>query len=536
MKTGYDIVVAGSGFGGSMAAWIFRKLGLSVLLLEKGRHPRFAIGESSTPLTNLLLEELSERYGLETLRPLSKWGSWQREHPELLCGLKRGFTFYHHREGAIFTPGKGRRNQLLVAASPRDAIADTHWYRADFDHFLLRQAVEAGVEYLDQFKFAGLSFSADGAHIEGGQQGRSFGFRGKFFLDATGPRGLLHKFLGLPEVIPPRLPRSQALFSHFTGVKRLEDQPEFQAAQPAPYPVDDAAVHHLFEGGWIWVLRFCNGLTSAGVSANEGMSRRLKLDQGAAAWEKLLELFPSIQTQFAGATSVLPFHHLECMPFRSGVLTGRSWALLPSAAGFVDPLLSTGFPLTLLGIGRLAEIVENHWGTKRFHDHLQEYATWTQNELKTTELLVGALLASLKHPELFTSLSLLYFAASGFTEMSRRVKRPENAPGFLLHQHPHFGPAMNRICLEVLKKAEDKHLEKGAIHLLRHSIGKLIGPFDLFGLTEPGRDNWHPALPAHLPETARKLRVSETILEEMLLRCGFASRSPFAHSSSDIVR
>ena len=28
------------------------------------------------------------------------------------------------------------------------------------------------------------------------------------------------------------------------------------------------------------------------------------------------------------------------------------------AAGFVDPLLSTGFPLTLLGVARLAEIVE----------------------------------------------------------------------------------------------------------------------------------------------------------------------------------
>ena len=36
----------------------------------------------------------------------------------------------------------------------------------------------------------------------------------------------------------------------------------------------------------------------------------------------------------------------------------RRWALLPSAAGVIDPLLSTGFPLTLLGILRLVDLLE----------------------------------------------------------------------------------------------------------------------------------------------------------------------------------
>ena len=38
-------------------------------------------------------------------------------------------------------------NHFLVAASPHDAIADTHWYRADFDQFLVEQAQKLGVEY-----------------------------------------------------------------------------------------------------------------------------------------------------------------------------------------------------------------------------------------------------------------------------------------------------------------------------------------------------------------------------------------------------
>ena len=34
-----------------------------------------------------------------------------------------------------------------MAASPHDAIADTHWYRADFDHIFVREAEKMGVVY-----------------------------------------------------------------------------------------------------------------------------------------------------------------------------------------------------------------------------------------------------------------------------------------------------------------------------------------------------------------------------------------------------
>src|SRR5437762_13768060 len=97
MNADFDIAVVGSGFGGSLIAMIARRLGRSVVLLERGKHPRFAIGESSTPLANLLLAELAARYDLPRVMPLAKWGSWQRTYPEIGCGLKRGFTFYHHQ-------------------------------------------------------------------------------------------------------------------------------------------------------------------------------------------------------------------------------------------------------------------------------------------------------------------------------------------------------------------------------------------------------------------------------------------------------
>src|SRR6266536_2403538 len=166
MKLDFDIAVAGSGFGGALMAMIARRLGRSVILLERGRHPRFAIGESSTPLANLLLEEIARRYELPRLLPLARWGSWQKTYPQIACGLKRGFTFYHHQFEKPFLNDPERRDQLLVAASPRDEIADTHWYRADFDHFLVREAQALGVEYLDQTKFESVAVGGQSTQLK----------------------------------------------------------------------------------------------------------------------------------------------------------------------------------------------------------------------------------------------------------------------------------------------------------------------------------------------------------------------------------
>jgi len=79
-----------------------RRLGLSVVMIERGRHPRFVIGESTTPLTNLLLEEICDEFQMPEIRSLSKWGTWQDAHPGIPCGLKRGFTFYKHELGQRF--------------------------------------------------------------------------------------------------------------------------------------------------------------------------------------------------------------------------------------------------------------------------------------------------------------------------------------------------------------------------------------------------------------------------------------------------
>jgi len=71
-----DVAIVGSGFAGSLLARILAKLGYDVMLLERSAHPRFAIGESSTPMANLTLERIGVRYGLEDCIDLATYGRW----------------------------------------------------------------------------------------------------------------------------------------------------------------------------------------------------------------------------------------------------------------------------------------------------------------------------------------------------------------------------------------------------------------------------------------------------------------------------
>lgn len=481
-------------------------------MIEKGAHPRFAIGESSVPLANLFLDELADRYDLPRLKPLTKWGTWQESYPRLACGLKRGFSFYHHTLGTAEN-ALDRERQLLVAASPNDAIADTHWYRADLDHFLVREAEAMGVDYQDRVSLFRMSESVEGVTIEGERFGKPVHFRSKFLVDATGPRGFVHRALGLREDVFPDFPQTQAVYTHFSNVARFSG---IAGQDPTPYPPDDAALHHVFDGGWIWVLHFNNGLTSAGAAVTNSLAGRLRFDEGGAAWNRLLDLLPAVREQFAGARPELPFVHTPRLSFLAGTIAGQRWAMLPSAAGFVDPLLSTGFPLTLLGIARLGKIIELDWDSPRFAQRIEGYAALTRKEVLAAACVIGALYATMDNFPLFASISFLYFVAASFAETARRLEKPQLAPSFLLCDHPVFGPACERLCGEARRVRTEA--ESSA---LCAAILEAIEPFNVAGLGEAQRRNWFPADPRDLLRGSKKLGVTEAEIRNLLERCGF---------------
>ena len=517
MKTEkFDFVVIGSGFGGSIMSMVLRRRGKSVLLLERGSHPRFAIGESSTPFANLLLERLAEDYDLPFLRSLSEWGRWQDTFPQLPVGLKRGFTFYHH------TPGRpldfvDRTTQLLVAASPNDRVADTHWYRPAFDEFLVQKAQELGVEYRDQVIMSDVHNSADTWTMTvrlRESNAQPIRISASFLIDATGPNGFAP--LGVRRTACPFMPATSGVYAHFRDVPRLDQVAPGLRNNALPYPPDDAAVHHVFPGGWIWVLRFNNGITSAGAAL--ATPRQEEPEQ---LWHSVLQQFPTLARSFNSAVPITPFYFNPQLSFRCDTAAGPNWVALPSAAGFVDPLLSTGLALTLLGITRLAELLI------RQQPGLTLYEQQTFCELDATADLVSALYAKMDAPDEFALLSLIYFAAMSFTESAWRLGKRELASAFLLTNDRKFSIARTCICAQA----------RAHQHISRDTIAAMIEPYDVAGLTDWKRHHWYPVNLEDLAANAYKLRADQTDIDRLLENYGYESavlnrkRDPFANNS-----
>jgi len=161
-----------------------------------------------------------------------------------------------------------------------------------------------------------------------------------------------------------------------------------------------------------------------------------------------------------------------------------------SAAAFADPLLSTGFPLALLGIHRLVEALEKDFATPRFDTRLAAYGALTLEEADRSARLVAALYGAFGDFPLFVELSKLYFAAAHFSESARRLGRPELAGTFLCGSHPRFGPALDACCRAALAPRDAKGRER-----LLADVARAVALVDLAGLLDTSRRNWFEAPP-----------------------------------------
>jgi FADH2 O2-dependent halogenase len=481
-----DVAIVGSGFAGSFCALVLRRLGRTVAVIDRARHPRFAIGESSTPAANLVLRALCDRYDLTALRPLTNYGTWKAAYPRLGVGRKRGFSYFQHVAGEAFVPHAGHSNELLVTASPSDERSDTQWLRADVDTFFATQVREAGIPLLEDTDVHSIR-SDTRWEIEAVQSGRPRRLDASFLIDATGPGGLLARALDLPNATETLHTRSRALFGHFWGLPRWDSS---FASADHPFACDDAALHHLIDEGWMWWIRFDTGLTSAGFVFDE---RRHPIDPSRTAeseWAATHAQYPSLSDAFSRAALADPPGRLirtGRLQRLVGQVAGARWALLPHAAGFVDPLHSTGIAHTLLGIERLARIVETHWGRPSIEEALAGYDRSVREEIQHVDRIVDAGYAALGSFRLFAAVAMLYFAAAIMYE-ERRIAAGIEDDGFLMAHDP----AWRGIVAEFHRRLRDTpERDESTVGAFERAIEAAIRPYNSVGLFAPAVQNMY---------------------------------------------
>jgi len=414
----WDVAIVGSGFAGSILARVLRRQGLEVLVLEQGRHPRFALGESSTPLAAASLERLARRFGLADLDSLAAYGRWIEDLPHLRRGRKRGFTFYNH-------PGDGTAyratvdTRMLVAASPADAVADAHWLRQDVDHHLVLRARDEGVVVAEESTVTSVERRDGRVRLAGSGPSGRFEEEARLVVDASGPAAVVARALGAGSGSTSLPPRGLA-FAH------LGEMPDFHEMvdgplPPGPYPDEWAAVHHLMTGGWFYRLRFDHDVSSCGLlltraAWSEGPDPAA--DPRAAVEWQLAVRAPTLARQVAGVPEVISWRWVPEVAHRLDRAAGEGWLALPHAFAFVDPLFSTGIAWSLRAIERLVDVVD---GTRSREEHARLLAA----EADRIETLVGLAWTALPHPAAFQAVAFLYFAAVSFQEARERLLDPD---------------------------------------------------------------------------------------------------------------
>ena len=490
------VAVAGAGFAGALLARLLARQGLDVVLIDRGRHPRFAIGESSTPLASLSLDRLGDTWGQRDLTYLATHGRWTRRLPHLRTGLKRGFTFYRHRPGRAFANDAWNDARLLVAASPNDEVADTQWMRADVDHHLVREAVAAGVDYRDETEIRSVAVSARGVTLATNRHGERRTLRAESIVDATGPGGLLRRALRIPSALGRTATRSALLFSHFEDTRLFQDVARAGGASmaPGPYPDDWSALHHVLDEGWMYVLRFDDGLVSAGLLATPDGATRLRLAERdpAAAWSALMKRYPSVGASFADAQPVFPLQFVPRVQHRLARAAGPRWAMLPHTFAFVDPLFSTGIAWSLLAVERLTDafVRSKSRGAMAPGDARRYDALLAREGDQIDRVVAGAYLA-MRDFELFAAQTMLYFAVVSYAESHQRLVGGDGWSPFL----GAFDPAaeslyrdafarLRRMGTRVTPRDRD-----GFVRFVRDGIER----WNVAGLMDPARRNLYPA-------------------------------------------
>jgi len=290
----YDVMIAGGGPAGSTAATLLAQYGYRVLLLEKDQHPKFHIGESMMPL----IEPVMNRLGMD-------WGKGNLK--------KMGADFIHEPSGrSLFFPLMGKYRTYQIE-------------RSSFDQKMFNNAIAHGVEAYQYTKVTDVVVDEKGVQVNTSEGN----FEGRYFIDATG--------------------RSALMGRKFRKVKRLENFGRYalyQHYQLTENPAVDAVFSTgnvkilLVDVGWLWIIPLSGKKLSVGLV----VQKQSKLDVSKQQiFKQYVEASPLLTSLLDNSEVILPIQTEADFSYINQRRYGARYACCGDAAGFLDPVFSSGF-------------------------------------------------------------------------------------------------------------------------------------------------------------------------------------------------
>ncbi|MBD2186131.1 NAD(P)/FAD-dependent oxidoreductase [Aerosakkonema funiforme] len=372
----FDVAILGTGFSGSILGAILARQGYKVLLIDEKEHPRFAIGEATIPQTTMMMRIIADRYDVPEIGACSTFEG-MHQYVTSHCGVKTNFGFVYQQAGQAQNPQEVTQNiipHLLVGY-------DSHWFRQDVDAYLLTVAIKYGATVRQNTNIVDLAIDESKVFLK---SDRGEEFFGRYLVDSTGFKSILAKKFDLRESPCRFKTHSRALFNHFIGVKPYDECIDSKAAWGVPQAWHDGTMHHLFAGGWMWVIPFGNHpksnspLCSIGLSLDTRHFPKTNLTP-QQEFDSILAKFPGIAPQFKNARPVREWVSTDRLQYSSKRCVGDRFCLTAQAAGTIDALFSRGMANTVDGLYALAGLLlkaleDDDFSAERFEyiDRLQQ--------------------------------------------------------------------------------------------------------------------------------------------------------------------
>ena len=500
-----DVVIIGSNLSGSMLASILAKNGVGVTIVDPKTHPKFTIGEATTPDSSSRFRIVGEKYGIPEISYLSNFHDLKSKVSEN-CGVKRSFSFLYHQEDSVHSP---ERTHQFPGPDNKVFGPDCHFLRQDVDYFLFRTAVKYGAE-VENSEISSIEFHEDKVRVScfGGAS-----ITCSYVFDTSGKCSKLASRFGLRKWNEFDT-NSRGLFTHMTGVKSLDESGswpfDFKSLYGAKVPFSQITLHHVFENGWFWIIPFSekSDMTSVGLVLNR--SRRCPpFESPEKEFASYIKKFPTIRKQFEDAKVVQKWTRTDRLQYSSEKIFGDRFCLSANSAAFIDPLYSSGLHLSTIMVDLLAEellsaIKDNDFDTHRFQ-HIED--TMKASFIHYDEMISNSF-SSFPHYDLWDAwfrvwvsgnflgavsninLLLNYFQSGDKKYLFKTSKSPYNVPlGIELKEHRRpFSEA-----LSFMNQFENNNISKNET---RDSILNVIKNHELI----PPYFEWHKPTKSCTPE------------------------------------